>query len=166
MNYPLWDLPARGLLIAFVAFGGAEFVREDLRKPYVIGEFMFVNGLQRRLPWTQTTPLRRDGAFIIDRVHRALLGGAGPEDVARQPGNDEGKGFFDENCGMCHSADGQWAIEKRPHRDADAFYEMLGRLPEINEMMPPFPGNDAQRRAVASHLATLTAGNPPATDKK
>ena len=24
-------------------------------------------------------------------------------------------------------------------------------------MMPPFPGNDAQRRAVASHLATLAA---------
>ena len=28
----------------------------------------------------------------------------------QQPGKDEGKGFFDENCAMCHGADGQWPL--------------------------------------------------------
>ena len=85
---------------------------------------------------------------------------------ARQAGGDEGQDFFDGNCGMCHSPDGEWAFEKRPHRDADTYYEMLGRLPEINETMPPFPGDEAQRRAVAAYLAKVTAKNPPAKDKK
>jgi hypothetical protein len=59
-----------------------------------------------------------------------------------------------------HGADGEWPMTKEGRRSADEFYELLGRLPEVNEMMPPFPGNDAERRAVAEHLATLTASNP------
>jgi mono/diheme cytochrome c family protein len=42
------------MVLGFVAFGGAEFVREDLRKPYVIGRYMFVNGV--RLPALEGTP--------------------------------------------------------------------------------------------------------------
>jgi hypothetical protein len=40
-------------------------------------------------------------------------------------------------------------------RAADAFYEMIGRLPAINDMMPAFEGTDAERRALAEHLASL-----------
>lgn len=36
------------LVCGLMAFGGSEWVREDLRKPYVIGQYMFVNGI--RLP--------------------------------------------------------------------------------------------------------------------
>jgi hypothetical protein len=32
---------------------------------------------------------------------------------------------------------------------------MLGRLQAVNEMMPPFEGTEAERRAVADYLATL-----------
>jgi hypothetical protein len=36
------------LLCGLAAFGGSEWVREGLRKPYVLGNYMFVNGV--RLP--------------------------------------------------------------------------------------------------------------------
>ncbi len=42
------------MMLGFVAFGGAEFVREDMRKPYVIGRYMFVNGI--RLPALEGVP--------------------------------------------------------------------------------------------------------------
>ena len=59
---------------------------------------------------------------------------------------------------MCHGDGGGWPFAGRPPRSADEFYEMLGKLPELNEMMPTFPGSDTERRAVAAHLAALTAG--------
>ena len=34
------------MLCGLVTFGGAEFVREDLRKPYVLSQTMFVNGVR------------------------------------------------------------------------------------------------------------------------
>jgi hypothetical protein len=34
-------------------------------------------------------------------------------------------------------------------------YEMLGRLPAINDSMPPFEGSDIDRRTLAAHLSTL-----------
>jgi mono/diheme cytochrome c family protein len=95
-------------------------------------------------------------------VHLALVGGATPESLARPLAAEGAAGptFFEANCSMCHGADSEWPMTKEGRRSADEFYELLGRLPEVNEMMPPFPGNDAERRAVAEHLATLTASNP------
>jgi mono/diheme cytochrome c family protein len=262
-----------------VTFGGAEFVREGLRKPYVIGEFMFVNGVRLPVHWAASTDRGRAGAvnddlFTIDRleqngllatakfvrahteglpagdvvahqeargravftllcvtchtldghlairplvqgrpvaalegvlgrlaspvdacgqpatwstprvrlatwrgrrmppfvgtdaekhdlaVYLARLGGATPAHVAEtQAGGEAGKGYVDEHCAMCHADDGQWPMSKRPHRSVDEFYELLGRLPEVNEMMPPFAGDDAQRRAVASYLAAITSAS-------
>ena len=53
------DRQEASLLMAcgFVARGGAEWVREDLRKPYVIDRFMLVNGV--RLPAPAGAPARR-----------------------------------------------------------------------------------------------------------
>jgi mono/diheme cytochrome c family protein len=97
-------------------------------------------------------------------VHLALLGGATPESLALAPSGaaEVGPAFFEANCSMCHGADGEWPMAKEGRRGVDEFYDLLGRLPAVNEMMPPFPGNDAERRAVAEHLAALTASNPAA----
>ncbi len=91
-------------------------------------------------------------------VYLAMLGGATREQVvAEATSSDAGRAYVDDNCAMCHGADAEWPFAGRRARTADAFYEMLGRLPEINDVMPPFEGDEALRRAVASHLAGLTA---------
>ncbi len=41
-------------------------------------------------------------------------------------------------------------------RDAATLYEMIGRLDEVSRVMPPFEGSDAERRALADYLETLT----------
>jgi mono/diheme cytochrome c family protein len=40
---------------------------------------------------------------------------------------------------------------------AERAYEALGRLPRLNPAMPPFPGTDDERRALALYLARLGA---------
>jgi mono/diheme cytochrome c family protein len=41
-------------------------------------------------------------------------------------------------------------------------YVTLGRLPEVYRGMPPFPGTEEDRRAVAAYLAAVGAGTEPA----
>jgi mono/diheme cytochrome c family protein len=64
--------------------------------------------------------------------------------------------LFEDNCAMCHGAEGEWPIGPRvTGKSAEELYAMLGRLSEINEAMPPFEGSDEERRALAEHLAAV-----------
>jgi cytochrome bd-type quinol oxidase subunit 1/mono/diheme cytochrome c family protein len=64
--------------------------------------------------------------------------------------------LFENSCAMCHAPDGDLALERRVAGRSEAdLYEMLGRLPEIDSMMPPFDGSDDERRALARHLGAM-----------
>jgi mono/diheme cytochrome c family protein len=258
------------MLSAFVALGSAEWVREDLRKPYVIGGYMFANGVRlpagtagaqlpvgaapdaftvealnrmgvlRAAAWTRLPgnlgdahaevrvlaegaeifrlecsschtidgylairPLvrnvspaaldamigrlaapeggtswsspglvlrtwrnRRMPPFVGTReerrelaVYLAHLGGAPTAAVtAFDAEHTGGAQVFNENCIMCHGPDGDFPFDAKG-RSADALYDLIGRLPAINDAMPPLEATDVQRRALAEYLATLPAAN-------
>jgi mono/diheme cytochrome c family protein/cytochrome bd-type quinol oxidase subunit 1 len=108
--------------------------------------------LGRRMPpFTGTEAERRALA-----VYLARLGGdaaAGAEAAATAV---RGPVLFEDNCAMCHGADGEWPIGARVKgKTAEELYELIGRLPQVNEAMPPFEGSDEERRALAEHLAAL-----------
>lgn len=93
-------------------------------------------------------------------VHLAMVGGLGADQVrAEAVAGDLGSHVFDAGCAMCHGEDGEWPMSKRAARSAAGFYDQIGRLPELNDLMPPFDGTDEERRALAGHLAALTAPN-------
>jgi mono/diheme cytochrome c family protein len=252
---------------AFAAVGGGEWAREGLRKPYVIGSYMFVNGLRlpppagsiaamratedpltldhiatagvlasanfvrASLPENPTVPDEvraggevfrllcsechtKDGYLAIRPLMRgqssAAIEGviprlATPVDAAGRPatwstpgvklaswrnrqmppfaGTDDekralavylatigggavtprvaavsGEAVFESACGMCHAPDGDWPMAPRVAGKSEAdIFEMLGRLPKLNEAMPEFPGTDAERHALAKHLASMGA---------
>jgi mono/diheme cytochrome c family protein len=86
-------------------------------------------------------------------VYLATLGGGA---IAPRTPAVSGAMVFDAACGMCHGPDGDWPMPPRiAGRNAEQLYELLGRLPQLNDMMPPFEGTDAERRALANHLATM-----------
>ncbi len=271
-------LAALVMVTAFVALGSAEWTREDLRKPYIIGQYMFVNGVRLPPPDGRTAePAAMAAAFGPDRVRldaiqstgvltaspwvpaalrdpgdpgdvahatergravfmlscrachtvdgylgvrplvkgltvagvttmlgrlaqpideagrpaawnatgvqlstwrnrrmppfagtpeeaRALavylagLGGASQADLAAAlattRGAADGRQLFEEQCAFCHGADAEFAFDAKG-RSADEIYALVGRLPQVNDVMAPFEGTDAERRALAAHLATL-----------
>jgi len=223
----------------FLVFGGAEFVREDLRKPWVIGQYMYVTGLRAEpaasgdafaIQTVQQTGLlattlwsraavatadetaddiargrevfrlacsachtvdgylgmrrlvrgvsvagasgtiarlatwrhRRMPPFAGSEAERralaeylATLGGASPDDLrAAAAGETLGARLFDENCSVCHGADTEHPFRVKG-RSAGELYDLIGRLPSVNDAMPPFEGTDAERRALAGHLTTI-----------
>ena len=269
------------MVLGLVAMGGSEWVREDLRKPWVIGQYMFVNALRLPPPdgvaappadfvarfgtdrftvdaidaagvlktsaWTRPVPnhllappdyaarvehqgreLFRalcaschtvDGYLAIRPLVRgkapealngvlarlasptdaagtttawntlpvhvktwrgrrmppfagtdeerqmlagylALLGGTAPSALSPPaPSADIGKTYYDANCAACHAPDGLAPFDPK-NRKPEEFYEMIGRLPAVNEMMPAFEGTEEQRKALAEYLASLPGKAP------
>lgn len=96
-------------------------------------------------PFVGTAEERRALAFSL-----ALVGGASPERLAAA---SAGERYFEERCGICHGPEADFQIPTF-ERSVEALEDRLRRLPEINEMMPPFEGTDVERRAVAEYLAT------------
>jgi cytochrome bd-type quinol oxidase subunit 1/mono/diheme cytochrome c family protein len=213
--------------------GGLEWVREGLRKPYIIGNYMLLSGVRVTGPPPFTTfdlqergalqaarwvphpaplddevlqddrtgrevfrlqcaqchtvdgylairPLVRGAgpntiARVIDRLpewrgrrmppfagtagerralaaHLALVGGATTDEVrlARRPAAT-GAQVFADHCGMCHGSDG---VPIDPAgRTAAQFHDLIGRLPDVSDAMPAFEGSEAEREALAEHLA-------------
>ncbi len=108
--------------------------------------------LGRRMPPVAGTAAERRALAI----HLARLGGdaqAGHEAPAAAAG---GEAVFETHCAACHGADTPWPIAARlGGRSASEFYDLLGKLPEVREEMPPFEGTEEERRALAEHLAAL-----------
>ncbi len=115
------------MLLGFVAMAGGEWVREDLRKPWVLGQYMFVNSM--RLPPADGAPrppaafVERFGAdrFSVDAVNASGVLKASawvrpvPDDLlapADYPARAEhqGRELFRVLCSSCHTVDGYLAI--------------------------------------------------------
>jgi mono/diheme cytochrome c family protein len=94
-------------------------------------------------------------------IHLARLGGdedAGLEVPASSAGGGE---VFEQHCAACHGPGTPWPISDRLQgRSAGEFYDLIGRLPEVREEMPPFAGTEDERRALARHLGGLAATAP------
>ncbi len=109
---------------------------------------------RRMPPFAGTADERRMLAGYL-----ALVGGAGrdslgPASEAGSGSSNVGQAYYESNCAACHAPDGLAPFDAKGRKAAE-FLEMLGRLPEINDMMPPFEGTDEERTALAEYLATL-----------
>jgi mono/diheme cytochrome c family protein len=190
-------LAVAAMVAALAAVGGAEWVREGLRKPYVIGSQMFVNGIRLPPPGgSAVAGAAAEDDYRIDRLfERGVLASARftslPEEIRTAAGRsaeDEaraGKEVFRLLCSQCHTVDGYLAI--RPlvaGKSAGSIQGTLDRLAIAhdasgaptgwssarvklvtwrNRAMPPFVGTDREERALAVYLATLGGGStaPP-----
>jgi mono/diheme cytochrome c family protein len=91
-------------------------------------------------------------------IHLARLGGDERAGLETPPATAGGVEVFEQHCAACHGPDSPWPITDRLRgRSAGEFYELVGRLPQVREEMPPFAGSEDERRALAQHLGSLAA---------
>ena len=144
------------MIAGFAFFGGYERLREGARKPFLIHDYMFSNGVLV----AEIERLNEEG--ILSKAgwaaHRA---GSEPEDI--------GKAVFRAQCASCHTLDGYQAI--RPVIDPDFIEANVWALWAQGEeyvpgeavdkaaldypYMPPFVGTEEELEALVAYLASL-----------
>jgi mono/diheme cytochrome c family protein len=158
-----------GVLILIAAasfFGGYERLREGARKPFLIHDHMFSNGVRV----DEIAALNETG--ILSKARWA----------ARTPPDDPvdlGRQVFRAQCASCHTIDGYQGILELLPDDPDITFAVLFTLYEQGEafialergqtvdksaldypFMPPFVGTEEELEALAAYLGKLASDGP------
>ena len=166
---PKWGRALPILLISltgFAFFGGYERLREGTRKPFLIHDFMFSNGI--RIDEIET--LNETG--ILSKARWAAKEITGEEASL-------GRQVFRSQCASCHTLDGYLAIRDYLPEDPDMIYGVLfaladqgqafatlaeGEVVDMSELdypfMPPFVGTEEEMEALVDYLAELAIAAP------
>ncbi len=146
-------------LIAVLAFLGIfERVREFIRKPYVIGGYMYSN-LMRPSDY----PLyQRDGILAhatYTSVHK----------ITEANQVEAGKNVFLLTCSRCHTTQGVNSIVYVFERmygigkplDANSMKAFIPNMHMGRTYMPPFPGNEAELDALVAYIKNIQKTKDP-----
>ncbi|MGA9671902.1 MAG: cytochrome ubiquinol oxidase subunit I [Terracidiphilus sp.] len=140
------------LLLALMATGAGEYSREMLRKPYVIGRWMYSNGV--RVP--SVAHINQQGYL----VHSEWVWHA-PGDGATTPASSysRGEAIFRGECGSCHTLSGYRPLAQllagRDRTNIANFIQMLHEDKAdspYHRFMPPMVGTQQDIDDLASYL--------------
>ncbi|WP_255497945.1 c-type cytochrome [Flavobacterium sp. I3-2] len=140
------------VLFVFAFLGFFERVREFVRKPYVIGQYMYSNLLLE-----EDYPVYQQDGILKYATYTSVT------EITEDNKLEAGKNVFMMACSRCHTGQGVNSV-------VDVFERMLGTKDtlSINMMtaympnmhtgrnyMPPFPGNEAEAEALAIYIRHL-----------
>lgn len=135
------------IFCALVLVAGFEFVRESIRKPYLMPGYMYANQiLAEEVPYFEARGLLAN-SYWYNATHD------------KRSTRAQGAFLFQQTCSGCHSAKGFNDIRLRVNgRTEDALYVIVRDAHHLVPFMPPFAGNDNERRILASFLYDLGTG--------
>jgi len=164
-------LPRAVLLVPFLSIlwmtGHFERVREFIRKPYVIGQYMYANGIRV----ADYALLRRDGLLAHATYSNPLTpaeqtglpaGLSDAERAAMLARIQQGKDVFMDACSRCHTGHGVNSITGHLQRllgdqpwTPDMTTGFISAMHENDPYMPPFPGNEHDLQLLGEYLQHL-----------
>jgi mono/diheme cytochrome c family protein len=144
------------LLAALGTMGSFEFVREAIRKPYIVHDVMYANSvLKQALPGDgglNVAALNQQG--VLATAKWSLI-----KEITAENKIAAGKDMFRLQCQSCHSLNGYRGLQGLltvKGWSEQGIYTMIGSLDKmVNATMPPFVGTDAERESLAAFLVTL-----------
>ncbi len=139
------------LALAFVATAGGEFVREGVRKPFTIREYLYSNSITR----DGIAALRERGSTTDDPY---------PLRNAADYPNEQlilGAKVFRAQCSVCHTLDGMNAVDELAGNwSIDQRRVNIAQLQLTKPFMPPFAGTPAEVEALVQLIGWRHAGRP------
>jgi len=152
----MYRVPRLALLIpTFMGIwllGHFERAREFMRKPWVIGEYMYSNGVHKdELAFLQSEGLLKHATYVSHR------------EVTDANRTEVGRDIFMLACTRCHSTTGlngvveKFEIMYGPDKawDPGAMESFILSMHQARPYMPPFPGNQAEAAALVDYLLEL-----------
>lgn len=161
ISFPHW-VPRWALLVpSFMGIwllGHFERAREFMRKPWVIGDYMYSNGIRKdELAFLQHEGVLKHAAFV---AHREVT----PENKV-----EAGQDVFMIACSRCHSTTGlNGVLEKfalmygadKPWDDG-AMKAFMANMHQSRTFMPPFPGSPSEAEALVAFIQALRTDPRP-----
>ncbi|RZK76330.1 MAG: cytochrome c [Pedobacter sp.] len=141
------------LLFAFAFMGLFERVREFIRKPYIIREYMYSNLLRE-----EDYPLYKKDGILKWATYTST-----PE-ITPQNKIEAGRNVFMLACSRCHTTQGVNSVVEvfdkmygstgKPF-DAPSMKNYVKNLHNARAYMPPFPGNKKEIDALVAYIKQL-----------
>ncbi len=138
------------IVLALFATASGEYAREMLRKPYVIGNYMYSNGVRiSRVKEYNETGYLKDNKWLP----------GGSNSVSELT---KGQMMFRGQCMACHTTDGYRSMKRLlAGRDKQGIMNILKVLHEYKDdspyrsYMPPLVGTEEEIKALGEFLYTL-----------
>ena len=138
------------VLASFLFLGTFERLREFIRKPYVIGEYMYANGIL-----VEEYPLYQQTGILMHTPYSVFSEITEANKVAA------GEAVFTLACSRCHTTHGISSVVRKFERmygskeplNTEAMNIYIKSMHNVRHYMPPFPGNDSEREALAEFIA-------------
>lgn len=130
--------------------GTFERLREFIRKPYVIGDYMYANGIL-----VDEYPLYQQTGILKHTPYAAMA------EVTEENKIEAGEAVFNLACTRCHTTHGISSVVRKFERmygtdnplNAEAMKVYIKNMHNVRHYMPPFPGNDAELGALAAYIS-------------
>lgn len=138
-------------VLMFLLLGTFERVREFVRKPAVIENYMYANGIE-----IAKYPLLREEGVLAHATY------CSQRTVTPENRLQAGRDLFVIACSRCHTTDGVNAVTSKLRAmygqepwDSDVVFNYVRTMHNVRTFMPPAPGTDAELSALASYLISL-----------
>ena len=142
------------IIFLFIFLGSFERVREFVRKPFIIGEYMYANGLR-----VADYPLYKKNGILPYATY------VDTPRVTAENKLEAGRNVFMIACSRCHTANvkginsvvkkfRQWSPPGVP-LNAEAMKQYISKMHNVWYYMPPFPGNEAELDALTAFILHL-----------
>jgi cytochrome bd-type quinol oxidase subunit 1 len=142
------------LMVALFATASTEYGREMLRKPYVIGRYMYSNGIRV----ADNAKINANGYLTKSAWTRQL----GPNATAQEKKLACGEAMYRGQCGSCHTRDVYRSMKRMiGERNRDAITSILTLLREAKDespykkYMPQLAGTPDEIEALGDYLNSL-----------
>ncbi|MDO4549834.1 MAG: cytochrome ubiquinol oxidase subunit I [Planctomycetia bacterium] len=169
---PHWLSPVAGIAMFCMALGAlacGEFVREAVRKPYVVYDLVLSNQiLKHKVPDIQRNGILHSGFWTRQYIQRKfpdVLNSDGTFSLERLPQEkrlEVGRVVFMHHCNDCHAdAAGYSPLSFLASSRTRA--EKLHAIKNLDSMiynMPPWCGNDQEAELLADYLESVTTKYP------
>jgi cytochrome d ubiquinol oxidase subunit I len=153
------------LLLALIATGSGEYAREMLRKPYVIGRWMYSNGVRVN----NVANLNEQGYLTKSEWVWHESGAAGLQPASSY---SRGEAIFRGECGSCHTLQGYRALNNllagRDRANIGNFINMLHEnqtYSPYRRFMPPMVGTRQDVEDLTNFLNAQVNPQAPGTQK-
>lgn len=134
------------VMLALAATASGEYAREMLRKPYLVGDYMFSNGVR-----TAYVNKLNENGFLTDSLW-----------TVGSTKLDHGQAMFRGQCMSCHTTDGYRSMKRLlAGRSPEAIASLLDMLHKnektspYHAYMPTLVGTSNEISALAGYLGTL-----------